>query len=137
LVKNQPSQALEYKHVPTGTTIGLSTYIQNGAEALLNNPPNTVKTLSKSFQDNFKKQGFKDVEIGITNHKPVKDFYLYSFEITYRLGPSSTLWLRSDLLVDAKPSRIYSFTSTGEPASKGAAVEAMRQLMESLQRTGK
>jgi hypothetical protein len=139
LVKNQPGQALEYKHVPTDYKIVLNTYVnKNMVEALSNNLSNEVKTLSKSFQDNFKKQGFKDIAVEMVGQKPVKDFYLYSFEITYRRpGTPSTLWLRSDLFVDAETSRVYQFDSTAELASKGVSVEAMRQLMESLQRTGK
>lgn len=136
MTKNQPGETIEYKDPHSGLSIALTTFHQDSADALVKSPETMLKTMSTNFVNNFKKKGFKKVELGSTDQKPAGDFHLFSWDATYRAGPT-TLWLRSDLVVDAKASRVYDFTTTGEPAQKGAAMDALGQIISSLQRAGR
>ena len=136
VAKNQPGETLEYKNLPSGASIGLTSFHQDTANELLNNPAVKLKTMSTNFVSTFKKKGFKKVELLNAEEKPVGDFQVFSWDVTYQVGPS-TLWLRSDLVVDGKASRIYNFTTTGEPDKKGTAIDALGQIISSLQRAGR
>jgi hypothetical protein len=136
VTKNQPGESLEYKQPQAGLTIALSTFHQDSADTLLTDPPARLKVMTTNFVATFKKKGFKKVELGTTEQKPAGDFHVFSWDATYQVGPA-TLWLRSDVVVDGKGSRIYDFTTTGEPGKKGEANDALGQIISSLQRAEK
>jgi hypothetical protein len=45
--------------------------------------------------------------------------------------------MRTDLVVDAKASRIYNFTTSAEQIKKETAIEAIRRIVTFLQHAGK
>jgi len=136
VTKNQPGESLEYKDPQSGLSIDLTSFHQDTADALVKNPAAMLKIMCANFVSNFKKKGFKNVELGNSEQKPAGDFHVFSWDVTYQAGPA-VLWSRSDLVVDAKASRIYNFTTTGEPDKKGAATDALGQIISSLQRAGR
>lgn len=136
VTKNQPGESLEYKQPQSGLSIALSTFHQDSADALLKNPATQLKVMTANFVVNFKKKGFKKVELGDSEQKPAGDFHVFSWDATYHVGPT-TLWLRADVVVDGKESRVYNFTTTGEPDKKGMAIDAIGQIISSLQRAGR
>jgi hypothetical protein len=136
VTKNQPGESVEYKDPQSGSSITLTSFHQDSADALLKSPATTLKTMSTNFVNGFKKKGFKKVALENAEQKPAGDFHVFSVDLTYQAG-STTQWLRTDLLVDGKASRIYNFTTTGEPPKKGAAIDALGQIISSLQRAGR
>jgi hypothetical protein len=133
VTKNQPGQAIEYKEPESGATIALSSFHQDSADALLKNPSSSLKIMSTNFVKNMKKNGFKRVDLNSSVERAVGELHLFSFDMNCEMGPV-TLWMRSDVLVDAKASRAYNLTSSVDPGKKGPALDALEKLISSIQR---
>jgi len=136
VTKNQPGQTIEYKDPQSGATISLSYFQQDSADALLKNPASTLKVMSTSFVKNMKKKGFKKVDLNNSEQKPVGGLHLFSFDMNCEMG-AINMWMRSDLLVDGKASRVYNLVSSVEFGKKGSAVDALSQIISSVQRANK
>jgi hypothetical protein len=135
VTKNQPGERLEYKDLQSGASIALSYFQQRSAGALVKNPPTMLKTLNTDFVKDLKKKGVQIVELGFTDQRPVGDLQVYSWDLIYQAG--GAVWWRTDMVVDAKASRVYLFKTTGEPDRKGAVNDTLAQVISSLKRTGR
>ncbi|HTY63436.1 MAG TPA: caspase family protein [Acidobacteriota bacterium] len=133
VTKNQPGQTIEYKEPQSGASIALTSFQQESADALLKNPSSSLKVMSTNFVKQMKARGFKKVDLNNSAERAVGELHLFSMELNVEMGPVP-LWIRSDVLVDAKASRSYNLTSSVDPGKKGPVVDAFEKLISSIQR---
>jgi hypothetical protein len=133
LTKNHPGESMEFSDPQSGASIELTSSHEDKADALLNDPPARLKVMSTTFVNNFKKKGFKKVELGTTDQKAVGDLHLFTWDFTYSFV-STMWWGRGAVVVDGKASRTYTFTTIGAFDTKESANNAMTRIFSSLQR---
>jgi len=136
LSQNQPGQKMEYKDPQSGASIELISAYQDNAAAMLNDPPASLKVMTTAFINNFKKQGFKKVELGTTEEKAMGDLHVFTWDVTYSFL-STVGWGRTAVVVDPKTSRTYTFTTFGGLDKKDVANAAVTRIISSLQRASK
>ena len=71
-----------------------------------------------------------------TEQKVVAGLQVYTVDLTYAYGPA-LFWIRSDMVVDGKASRVYEFTTAVQRDKREAASDAVTRIISSLQLVAK